>query len=146
MKHNNALKNFILFGLCALALTGCVNREQADAALAKGCAAGVRALLPEGYALGEIRNRHFSPSPEAIGARHVRLTAIEMDGYLEDEVTYDCIFEENFGFMNSGHVASIYQIRIHDRVIGKSGNQIQGDFNEFLQLTDAIRKAMYGGK
>jgi hypothetical protein len=66
-----------------------------------------------------------------------------MDGYLEDIIPYECIFEESFGIFNTSHVASIYQVRLPDRVVGKSGNQIQGDFEEFTRLTDAIRKSLY---
>lgn len=140
MKH---LKHCVVVGLCALSLGGCVSREQADENLAKGCAAGVAALLPEGTTLGEIKEKTFSPSPEAPGARHVKLTAMKMDGYLEEEATYECVFEESMGFMNSAHTASIYQVRFEDQIIGKSGNEIKGDFEQFSKLTDAIRKAMY---
>lgn len=134
---------FMLLTACALTLTGCVNREQADATLAKGCAAGVASLLPEGTTLGDVRKSEFSASPEGPNTRHVTITAVTMDGYLEQEATYECIFEESFGFMNASHTASIYQVRVNGQIYGKSGNQIQGSFDDFVKLTDAIRKAMY---
>jgi hypothetical protein len=126
-----------------LMLGGCVDRAQADEKLAAACRAGVMSLLPEGVTLGEVRNKSFSPSPETVGARHVKIDVVQMDGYLEDIIPYECIFEESFGIFNTSHVASIYQVRLPDRVVGKSGNQIQGDFEEFTRLTDAIRKSLY---
>jgi hypothetical protein len=137
------MARFFFLTLCALTLSGCVDRTQADATLAKGCAAGAASLLPEGSKLGAIRNTEFSPSPEGPNMRHVALTAVTMDGYLEQEVTYQCIFEESFGLMKMNYTAAIYQVRVNDQIYGKSGNKIQGSFDDFIKLTDAIRKAMY---
>lgn len=134
---------FLMLGLCLVALSGCVSREDADAKLAKGCLAGVSSLLPEGQSTGEIKQQDFTPSPEGQNMRHVRLVTIANDGWLEEEQVFECVFEESFGFMNSNYVASIYQLRFNDRVYGKSGNEIQGSFDDFLKLTDAIREAMY---
>ena len=124
-------------------LSGCVSREQADAKLAKGCEAGVNALLPEGRTITRIADTKFSPSPEGPGMRHVKLKAIETDGFLEVESEFECVFEESFGFLKNNFTASIYQVRTGERVVGKSGNEILGDANDFLKLTDAIRDAMY---
>lgn len=137
------LHTFVLLGTCALLLSGCVSREQADAKLAKGCQAGVNALLPEGRTITKIADTKFSPSPEGPSMRHVSLKAIENDGFLEVENTFECVFDESFGFMNMNYTASIYQVRTGERVVGKSGNEILGDANDFLKLTDAIREAMY---
>ena len=138
----NATRLFLLTA-CALSLSGCVDRTQADAQLAKGCAAGAAALLPDGSTLGKVTNTTFSPSPEGANMRHVSLTAVTMDGFLEQENNYECIFEESFGFLNSSHTASIYQVRVNGEIYGKSGGKIQGSFEDFVKLTDAIRKAMY---
>lgn len=124
-------------------LTGCVNREQADEKLVKGCAAGIAALLPEGRTMGEIKSTKLTESPEGANFRHVTLSAIEKDGWLENEVEYECTFEENFGFLNSNYTGSIYQIKFDDQVYGKSGGEILGSAEDFVKLTDAIRKAMY---
>src|SRR5688500_12096839 len=107
--------------LCSLSLTGCVNREQADEKLVQGCVAGIGALLPEGRTVGTIKDKKITASPEGPDFRHVALTAGEADGWLENEVQYECIFQEAFGFMNASHTASIYQIRFDDQVYGKSG-------------------------
>ena len=133
----------IFLSLCCLALSGCVSREQADEKLARACMAGVKVLLPEGTRTGDIKDRRFSPSPEGQNFRHVTLKAVEMDGYLENEVDYECVFEESFGFLKANFTASVYQVRFHDKVYGKSGNEIQGSFNDFLKLSDAMRKALY---
>jgi hypothetical protein len=137
------LHTFVLLGTCALLLSGCVSREQADAKLAKGCEAGVNVLLPEGRTISKVASSKFSPSPEGPNMRHVELKAIENDGFLEVENTFECVFDESFGFMNMNYTASVYQVRTGERVVGKSGNEILGDANDFLKLTDAIREAMY---
>lgn len=134
---------FLLLGVCALSLSACVNRQQADDLLVKGCMAGVGALLPEGEKVGQVKDKSFSPSPEGPNLRYVKITTSPMDGWMEESSTYECTFEETFGFMNTNYVASIYQIRLGDQIYGKSGNEIQGSFDDFIKLTDAIRKAMY---
>lgn len=134
---------FLLLGVCVLGLTGCVNRQQADDMLVKGCMAGVGSLLPEGETAGTVKDKSFSPSPEGPGMRYVKLVTTAGDGWLEEERTYECTFEESFGFMNSSYVASIYQLRFNDEIYGKSGNEIRGSFEDFTKLTDAIRQAMY---
>lgn len=128
---------------CTLLLSGCVSRAQADATLAKGCEAGVAALLPPERKIERISDKTFSPSPEGVGMRRVMLKAIENDGFLEVESEFECVFEESFGLFNMNHTASVYQVRTGDRIIGKSGNQIMGDAQDFIKLTDAIREAMY---
>lgn len=138
-----SFQRFLLLGVCALTLSACVTREQADETLAKGCAAGVASLLPDGETVGTVKEKNFSPSPETPGARHVALVMTHMDGYLEEDVKYECIFEETFGFLNTSHIASIYQVRFNDQVIGRSGGEIKGEFEQFTKLTDAIREAMY---
>jgi hypothetical protein len=130
--------------LCVFTLSGCVSREQADAQLAKGCEAGVKALLPEGYSLASVKNTRFSPSPEGVGYRHVELDAVELDGWLETEKTYNCIFVEQFGFLKTSYTASIYQVSTGQEVFGKAGHVLNGDAEDFIKLEDAVRKAMYG--
>lgn len=143
MSRFSQLSRFAILGVCVVALSGCVNREQADAILVKGCMAGVGSLLPEGETTGEIKDKSFSPSSIGPGMRYVKITTTAADGWLEEANTFECIFDESFGLFNSNYVASIYQLRFGDQVYGKSGNEIQGSFDDFLKLTDAIRKAMY---
>lgn len=139
------IRNFRLLALlcCALSLTACVSREQADEKLAKGCAAGVAALLPEGQEMGPIGEKHFTPGVEGPNMRHVALTVKMNDGWIEENTTYECVFEENFGFLKTTYTASLYNLQFGDNIYGKSGGQIVGDVQDFVKLTDAIRKAMY---
>lgn len=136
--------SLIAAAAATLLLTGCVDRATADATLAKGCEAGVNALLTDGMKIGTIKNTEFSPSPEGQGYRRVTMTAVATDGWAEEERPFVCIFEESFGFLNSNHTAAIYQLRLSDeQVYGKSGKEILGDAQDFIKLTDAIRSAMY---
>lgn len=129
--------------IVTLALTGCVSREAADAKLVKGCEAGVNAILPEGIQIGEVLSTEATPASQGTNYRHIKLVAIEMGDWLEEEKAYECIFEENFGFLKANHTAAIYQIKTGYKVVGKSGGDILGDVDDFLKLTEAIRKAMY---
>ena len=139
----NGKIHLLILILCAMTLGGCVSREQADEKLAKGCAAGIAALLPEGETLGNITDKKFTISPDGPNMRHVDLTIKRQDGWLEEDTAYGCTFEESFGFMNQNYTASLYQLRMGDQVYGKAGNEILGDAQVFIKLTDAIRAAMY---
>jgi len=67
-----------------------------------------------------------------------------MDGWLETENDYECVFQEGFGFLNSGYTASIYQVHVGDDIYGSAGGQIQGDAQDHLKLNEAVRKSLYG--
>ncbi|MDB5491239.1 MAG: putative lipoprotein [Micavibrio sp.] len=129
--------------LCALSLSGCVNRAQADTKLAKGCAAAAGALLPDGQTLGEVLEKKSTPSPEGPNYRHMTIKVKQMDGWLEGDGTYECTFEEDFGFLNAQYTGSLYQLKIGEKTYGKAGNEVMGTAEDFLKITDAVRKAMY---
>jgi hypothetical protein len=129
--------------LSLLVLSGCVSREQADEKLAKGCAAGVQSLLPDGVKIDHIAGKEASKSPEGPDMRYIKIKTVTIDGVLPEDKDYECIFEEEFGFMNASYTASIYQVRTGDATYGKSGNEIMGNADDFLKLTDAVRQAMY---
>lgn len=138
------MKNKIfLIALISVALTGCVNREQADTKLGNACKAAVNQFLGEGRKIDRIESIHASPAPVGPGYRHVELNTITIDGWLEEEDKYECIFEESFGFMKMNYTASFYQLRIEDQMIGKSGNEIVGSAQDFMKITDAVREALY---
>lgn len=126
-----------------LILTGCVSREDADAQLVRGCEAGVNALLPDDRRIDHIARIETGASPSGAGHRHVTLHAVETDDWLETENTYQCIFEESFGFLNTSYTASIYQLRFDNHVYGRAGREVTGSMQDFIRLTDAIRRAMY---
>ncbi len=136
--------SFLLLAASLPLLTGCIDRAQADAKLAKGCEAGVNTMLENGDQIGKVVKTEFTPATEGQGMRHVALTATIKDDWSEQEQTYECVFEEDFGPMNMTHTAAIYQVKVGDKVIGKSGNEIMGDAQDFLKLNEAIRQAMYG--
>jgi len=129
--------------ICLIGLSGCVSREQADAKLVKGCAAGINVFLPEEQEIDKIINVKSTPSPIGQGYRHVTLTATVKNDWLEAEHIYECDFQENFGFLNSNYTAAFERLDAEGIVIGRAGGKILGDIQDFLKLEDAIRKAMY---
>ena len=129
--------------VCVLALSGCVSRDQADAKLAKACAAGVNVFLTGGQEVDKIVESKFTPSPVVQGFRHVTLIATVKNDWLEQNHTYDCDFDESFGFLGGGYTASIEKLEAEGIVIGRAGGEILGDAQDFIKLTDAIRKALY---
>ena len=135
-------KNLILVAMMSLALTGCVNREQADAKLGNACKAAVNEFLGAGMQIDRIESVDASPSPVGNGYRHVLLNTITVDGWLEEKNQYECTFEESFGFMKMNYTASFYQLRIGEEMIGKSGNEIVGSAQDFMKITDAVRQAL----
>src|SRR3982750_3405467 len=106
------MKNASLFFAilsCALLLSGCVSREEADAKLAHACRAGVQALLPENLKIDHLTGHEASKSPEGNDMRYIKIKTVTIDGMLEEDKEYECIFEEQFGLMNMDYTASVYQ-------------------------------------
>lgn len=137
-------KSFIFISLStALLLTGCVSRDDADMKLAHACRAGVQTLLPQNLKIDRIIGREASKSPEGPDMRYIKIKTVTIDGMLEEDKDYECIFEEDFGMFGMGYTASVYQVRTGDAMYGKSGNEIKGDADVFLKLTDAMRNALY---
>lgn len=134
---------FFLLGFCVVGLTACIDRDQADAMLVKGCLAGVGSLLPEGETTGQVKDKSFSASPDGPDMRYVKIITIAGDGWLEEERAFECTFQESFGLFNNNYAAAIHQLRFDGRIYGKAGDEIQGSFDDFIKLTDAIREAMY---
>lgn len=140
----NSRNTCIFFGLCCLlALTGCINREQADAKLARACEAAVNVFLDETQRIDKVNNATFSASPIGPDFRHVTIHTIMVDGWLETENDYICVFQEGFGFLNSGYTASVHQVHVGSDVYGKAGNEILGDAQDHIKLNEAVRKALY---
>ncbi|HTK83916.1 MAG TPA: hypothetical protein VL625_02420 [Patescibacteria group bacterium] len=140
MRNTSAL----FIGLsCALLLTGCVSRDDADMQLAHACRAGVQTLLPQNLKIDRIVGREASKSPEGQDMRYIKIKTVTIDGMLEEDKDYECIFEEDFGMFGMGYTASVYQVRTGDAMYGRSGNELKGDAEIFLKLTDAMRNALY---
>ena len=134
---------FWLIPLVTLTLAGCTSREQADEKLAKGCAAGAELFLTDGNKIKEIRKKSFQDSPEfGSGYREVVLGVQESDGWYDSEQEYKCVFADSLGMFGMGHTASIHQLKVHDGVYGKEGDQILGTYDEHLRLTQTVDAAM----
>lgn len=134
---------FLVF-ICAIGLTSCVSREQADAKLVKACAAGIDALNGEDREISRVIESETEPSPVGPDHRHVTMTVLETDHWVEENVVYECVFQETFGLFKQTHTAAIYQLRLGDgKIIGRSGAEIVGSTRDFMKLEDAIRGALY---
>lgn len=129
--------------MTALLLTGCVNREQADAKLAKACKAAANVFLPDGQKVNKIESTSATPSPEGQDFRHVTIHTVTVDGWLEEKSDYDCVFEEGFGFLHSNYTASIEKVTVNGDTYGRSGDEILGDAQDMIKLTNAVRDALY---
>ncbi len=128
---------------CALMLGACVSREQADHRLARACEAGIHALLPEGEDIGTVTGSKFTASAEGQDIRHVSLKIERQDGWIEDDVVYECAFQESFGLFKTQFTASLYNLKMGDQAYGRFGHEILGDATDFIKLTEAIRQALY---
>lgn len=132
------------FTAIVLSLSGCVTREQADANLAKGCMAAVNALITGGYQVTQVKSTEANnSSEEGPDVRSVTIKTSTKDGWIEEDRDYRCLFEESFGLFNMNHTASIYQVKVNGQVYGKMGRELVGSVDDFVKLTDAVRKAMY---
>lgn len=130
--------------ICAVSLTACVSREQADAKLVKACSAGIDALNGEEKEISRIISSTSEPSPVGPDYRHITMLVLETDHWVEEEITYECVFQETFGVFKQTYTAAIYQLRLGDgRLVGRSGAEIVGSTEDFLKLEDAIRGALY---
>lgn len=134
----------ILLSLMALmVLPGCVSREQADAKLARACAAAAELFLDEGFKIKEVKERLYgNDSKLGNGYRRVTLKAIESDSWFEVDKDYECIFVESFGFANASHRATIYQVKVNDQTYGKEGDKILGDMETHLKLMETVDRAL----
>lgn len=129
--------------LCTIMLSGCMSREQADAKLSNACAAAVSVFLDDTQRIDEVKSATFSGSPVGPDFRHVTIHTVQLEGWLEGEYDYDCVFQEGFGFLNSGYTASIYQVTVNGETVGKAGAKILGSPEDHMKLNEAVRKALY---
>ena len=138
------MKKFaFVLSLSALALTGCVSQDQADAKMAKGCAAGVGALLTEPKEIIVVKTENFSNEETSEGLhRRVTLEATEKDGWVEMDKSYTCLFAQEWGFFKSSHRALLVQVKIGEEIYGKRDGEILGGFEDFLKLTETVDGAM----
>ena len=137
------MKKFILSASALLLLSGCVSQDQADAKLARGCEAGIQALIRP-VMIKEVKSKNFSFEENAEGQhRAVKIDTITKDGWLELEKSYICVFAQQWGLFKSSHGAILMQIRMPDgKIIGKKDNKIVGNMDQFLKLTETVQASM----
>lgn len=133
---------FLFAVFLSLPLCSCVDRDQADARLARGCEAAAALFLPEGTTIREVRKRVFSAAEEGAGFRRVVLTAIETDGWSDVDKAYECVFVEEFGFLGNGYTAQIERLTADGNIYGKKEGKILGEFGDHLKLTETVEKAL----
>jgi len=134
----------LLISILALSLSACVSQDKADLKMAKGCAAGIDALLSDqGKNILEIKSKNYS-SEDTEGGLHRRVTidAIEKDGWVELDKQYSCLFMQEWSLFQIGHKALLVQIKVDDTLYGKKDGTILGSFDDFLRLTKAVDGAM----
>ena len=137
-------KLFSLFIIITIIpLTACVPQEQADSKMLRGCEAAVASLISPKEII-QVKNKKFSDTyPKGEGKhRLVSMTVLEKDGWVELDKDYSCVFLEQWGLFKMTHDALIIQVKIDDEIIGKVEGRIQGGFDEFLNLTKTVDRAM----
>lgn len=140
------LKKFFLLSFCCLLvfITGCAeNQGISDSKLANACKAAAEVLLPEGQRIDKLKNFTASPSPEGPDFRHITIHTIMIDGWLEAEYDYECVFQEGSGLFKTAKNAAIHQVLIDGQIYGKAGNEILGTPQEHIRLNEAVRKVLY---
>ena len=135
---------YIMITLLSLFLTACVTQDQADVKMAKGCVAGINALLDKnGKSILEVKSENYSDE-QVDGGLHRRITieAVEKDGWLELDKEYSCLFMQQWGPFKMSHQSLLVQIKIDDEIFGKDNGIIHGDLEDFMKLNNIAQEAM----
>lgn len=137
------LKPF-LFLLPVILLSACVDQATADEKMAKGCVAGINALLDGGKKVTDVTSKTATTEDfQGEGAhRRITLKVVEKDGWLELENTYSCVFLEQWGMFKADHKAMLVQLKVNDETYGKQDGKIVGDWDDFLALTRVVDSSM----
>lgn len=138
------MKHFALplLAVSALALTGCVTQEQADAKMFKGCEAAIGAMIAPDT-IKEVK-ASTAADEKTMGSvyRRVSVTYVENDDFANTELQGSCLFSQQWGMMKSSHAALLEQVVFDDQLVGKKDGNIEGDMNDFLKLTQTVDAAM----
>lgn len=136
------MKKIALIAISTLALTACVTQQQADEKMAKGCEAGVTALINP-KEIKEVKTKNYSDEVvEGEPHRRVTLGVVEKDGWVELDKEYSCLFAQDWGVFKSSHKALLVQTKIDDSIYGKVDGQITGSIDDFVKLTETVDAAM----
>lgn len=132
----------LFLGISALALTGCVSQEQADAKMKKGCEAAVATMIAP-VTIKEVKSGS-AEAEKTMGSvyRRVKVNYVENDDFAESVKEGSCLFSEQWGFMKGSHAALLEQVVFNDKLVGKKDGNIEGDMNDFLKLTESVDTAM----
>ena len=132
----------VIAGVSALALSGCVSQEQADAKMFKGCEAAVRTMI----APKEIKDvkSTTAAAEKTMGSTYRRVTVkyTEAGDFAESEKTGTCLFSEQWGLFKSTHTSMLEQVTYNDQLLGKKDGTIHGDMNSFMKLNESVDAAM----
>ncbi len=125
-----------------LALTGCVNQEQADAKMGAGCAAVLAAQLGQDQ-VKDVKTAGAETQVTVNGDfRKVNITYVPVGAFDETPQPAYCLFSEQWGTMKSSHTALLEQLFVNDEIYGKKDGVVQGALEDFLKLTDAAGRGM----
>lgn len=133
------MRLIVSFLMCALLLSGCVSREDADAKLVRGCEAAAKSFPRPDYEIKEVKKTDIRGEN---GYRKVVLTTLESEGYYEEEQEYTCLFQENFGFLGMGYKAVIERIEFRDTIYGRKDGTVHGGLSEMQRMSANVNQAM----
>lgn len=137
-------KSFVLlFAIAAPALlSGCVNQQQADAKMGKGCQAAVNAMIAP-KTLSTIKSTQYADdATEGSLYRRVTITATEKDGWMELDKQYSCLFAQQWGLLKTSHTALLEQLSYNNEILGKKDGKIHGSLDDFIKLNKSADTAM----
>ncbi len=138
------MKKFIVLiaGVSALALSGCVSQEQADAKMIVGCKAAVGAMI----APTEIKDVKSSDATneKTMGSvyRRITLKYTQVGDFAETEKEGSCLFSQQWGLFKSSHASLLEQVVYNGELLGKKDGNVVGDLNQFLKLNETVDAAM----
>ncbi len=138
------MKKFALLTLAAstLILGGCVNQEQADAKMSKGCEAALMAKMGADT-VKDVKMTGSEAQTTVDGEyRKINLTYVETGSFDETPLPAFCLFNEQWGIGKSSHTAILDQLSVNGDISGKQGGVVQGDLQDFLKLVDAAASGM----
>ena len=134
--------NLAFLSMLTICLSGCVNQQQADAKMGKGCEAGLAAMMGNKQILTVKATNYSDEQTEGSLYRRVTIDLVEKDGWAELDKKYSCLFAQEWGPLKSTHTALLEQIVMDDKIIGKKDGVILGNINEFMNLVSKVDTAM----
>lgn len=129
-------------GVSVLALTGCVNQEQADAKMFKGCESAIATMIAPAE-IKEVKSKNAA-AEKTMGSvyRRTTLTYTEVGDFAEIVKEGSCLFSEQWGMFKGTHASMLEQVVYNEELLGKKDGIIQGDMNAFLKLNETVDAAM----